>query len=194
MALRIGRFMQPKSRLGAMAMQGALRIAGLYPPARDYVLQLKFKPKPRFSNGYFVPGGAAKGVRAGQLFPQPVVELRDGTRVLLDELLGPGMACIGWASDGSVGHLASALGELAPRMVALLRRGEAAGGHSDTDGVTVVDCDGVLEQTLHEAGATAVLLRPDRYVLGYISAADPSGDMRRLESLLHGREDRPLPA
>ena len=194
MALRIGRFMQPKSRLVAMAMQGALRVAGLYPPARDYVLQLKFKPKPRFANGFFVPGGAAEGVRAGQLFPQPVVENPDGTRVLLDELLGQGFACVGWAGDAAVARMVAALGAVAPRRIVVLRRDEAAGRQGDTDGLTVVDCDGVLERTLHEAGATAVVLRPDRYVLGYLGAADPPGDMRRLAHLLLEREERPDPA
>ncbi len=90
MALRIGRFMQPKSRLAAMAMQGALRLAGLYPPARDYVLQLKFKPKPRFGSGFFVPGGPQGGVCAGQLFPQPTIERRDWCAGVARWPAGPG--------------------------------------------------------------------------------------------------------
>ncbi len=194
MALRIGRFMQPKSRLGAMAMQGALRVAGLYPPARDYVLQLKFKPKPRFADGYFVPGSAFKGVRPGQLFPQPVVERADGTRVLLDELLGPGFACIGWANRTALGHLASAMGQCVPRQVVMIRRGEALDMRNETEGSTVVDCEGVLERTLYEAGAAAVILRPDRHVLAYLGAADPSEDMRRLAALFPPREERPVRA
>ncbi|MDB5965026.1 MAG: bifunctional 3-(3-hydroxy-phenyl)propionate/3-hydroxycinnamic acid hydroxylase, partial [Polaromonas sp.] len=59
MAIRIGRFMQPKSVAAAMLTQGALRLCSLYRPVRDYVLQLKFKPKPRFFEGFFAAGEAA---------------------------------------------------------------------------------------------------------------------------------------
>ena len=52
MALRIGSFMQPKSVAGAAIAQGLLRLVCLVPAARDYILHLKFKPKPRFKQGF----------------------------------------------------------------------------------------------------------------------------------------------
>ncbi len=182
MALRIGRFMQPKSRLAAMAMQAALRVAGLYPPARDYVLQLKFKPKPRFDAGFFVAGGPPDGVRAGQLFPQPTIERRDGTRVLLDDLLGAGFAYIGWQADGVPPALARLAPGFRPRVLTLLRKGDAFGPADGDEGVR--DCEGIIEQALIAAGARAVVLRPDRYVLAYLSEADCAGGMLALRELL----------
>ena len=182
MALRIGRFMQPKTRLGAMAMQGALRIAGLYPPARDYVLQLKFKPKPRFCAGFFLPGGPRDGVRAGQLFPQPTIERRDGARVLLDDLLGPGFAYLGWRGDAVPPALTTLAPGFMPQVLRLLRKGDAF-GPADGDEVAR-DCEGIIEQTLVAAGARAVVLRPDRYVLAYLSAADCVGGILVLRELL----------
>ncbi len=156
MALRIGRFMQPKSRLAAMAMQGALRVAGLYPPARDYVLQLKFKPKPRFGSGFFVPGGPQGGVRAGQLFPQPGIERSDGSRVLLDDLLGPGFADIGWRADAVPPVLATLAPGSSPQALLLHRKGEAFGA---ADGEPALrDGEGVIEQALAAAAAHAVVL------------------------------------
>ena len=182
MALRIGRFMQPKTRLGAMAMQGALRIAGLYPPARDYVLQLKFKPKPRFAAGFFVPGGPSDGVRAGQLFPQPGIERSDGSRVLLDELLGAGFAYIGWQADAVPPVLATLAPGFGPRALLLLPKGEAFGA---AEGKPVLrDGEGVIGQALAAAGAQAVVLRPDRYVLAYLSPADCAGGMLALRELM----------
>ncbi len=182
MALRIGRFMQPKTRLGAMAMQGALRVAGLYPPARDYVLQLKFKPKPRFAAGFFVPGGPSDGVRAGQLFPQPGIERSDGSRVLLDELLGAGFAYIGWQADAVPPVLATLAPGFSPRALLLLRKGEAFGA---AEGKPVLrDGEGVIGQALAAAGAQAVVLRPDRYVLAYLSPADCAGGMLALRELM----------
>ncbi|UUZ62093.1 bifunctional 3-(3-hydroxy-phenyl)propionate/3-hydroxycinnamic acid hydroxylase [Polaromonas sp. P1-6] len=54
MAVRIGTFMQPKSALVAMLTQGALKLCSVYRPVRDYVMQLKFKPKPRFLQGFLL--------------------------------------------------------------------------------------------------------------------------------------------
>lgn len=194
MALRIGRFMQPKSRLGAMAMQGALRIAGMVPSARDYVLHLKFKPKPRFATGFFVPGGTREGVRAGQLFPQPVVEQAGGKRVLLDAILGSGFSCIAFAGDETARNVASALAGFAPRVI-FLRAPKAPSGPQDGDGaVLVTDCEGVIERTLRQAGAVAVILRPDRYVLAYLGAADPAGDLACAGRLLRGQQISRRPA
>jgi 3-(3-hydroxy-phenyl)propionate hydroxylase len=181
MALRIGRFMQPKSRLGAMAMQAALRVAGLYPPARDYVLQLKFKPKARFESGFFLPGGSRDGVRAGQLFPQPMLQRADGARVLLDEVLGPGFALLCWQSDGAGAQLEALFASLRPRLIALQR---ASGTSGDACGPQVLcDCEGVIETTLKEAGALAVVLRPDRHVLAYVNRADLATGMTGLRGL-----------
>ena len=82
MALRIGAFMQPKSRLGAALAQTLLKLVCLVPAARDYILHLKFKPKPRFQEGFFVPATAPGAhIPSGQLMTQPVVERPDGMTV-----------------------------------------------------------------------------------------------------------------
>lgn len=79
MALQIGKFMQPKSWWGAAFNQTALRAVCLLPPARDYILQLKFKPKPKFHQGFFLGAPSSKAaLPAGQLFPQPMVEAPGG--------------------------------------------------------------------------------------------------------------------
>ncbi|NBS64724.1 MAG: bifunctional 3-(3-hydroxy-phenyl)propionate/3-hydroxycinnamic acid hydroxylase, partial [Betaproteobacteria bacterium] len=85
MALRIGSFMQPKSVAGAAIAQGLLKLVCLVPAARDYILHLKFKPKPRFRQGLKVGGsGAEPVIPPGQLMIQPVVQTRAGSALLLD--------------------------------------------------------------------------------------------------------------
>ncbi len=192
MAVRIGTFMQPKSRLAAMLTQGALRVASLYRPVRDYVLQLKFKPKPRFYEGFFAGGEAADAlVAAGQLLPQPMVELPGGAQVKLDELLGQGFALLTLPSSRAGGvlddlraagldckHLAvvAKSEDFLPRMIAGL------GGAAAPDAV-LQDCTGVLEKIIRSAGADAVLLRPDRYVLAYVDNHNPDS-WARVQRLL----------
>ena len=103
MALRIGHFMQPKSTIGALVSQTALRLACLVPWTRDYVMQLRFKPKPRFARGFL-------DARTGaELLPQPMMDLPNRGRCLLDDLLGPGFALIG--------RDPSALKRLAPQLL-----------------------------------------------------------------------------
>jgi 3-(3-hydroxy-phenyl)propionate hydroxylase len=88
LALRMGRIMMPTSSWQAMMVRGAFRVLGLYPPARDYIVQMKYKPKPRFGDGLFWPDDcAATETAVGRLLPQPVVEAVGRSRVLLDAFL-----------------------------------------------------------------------------------------------------------
>ena len=75
LAERMGSIMMPRSHLQGALVRGAFRCLGLYPPARDYVATMKFKPKPRFVDG-LVEGNSssAAGPLVGSLFPQPLVE------------------------------------------------------------------------------------------------------------------------
>jgi len=83
--------MMPRSRIEALVTQSMLRALSLYPPARDYVMQMKYKPKPHYGEGW-VAGEAGPGLR-GRMFPQPTVE-KGGAAVLLDELLGRDFAVL----------------------------------------------------------------------------------------------------
>ena len=186
MAVRIGTFMQPKSRFAAMLTQGALRVASLYRPVRDYVLQLKFKPKPRFFEGFFAAGEAPMAmVAAGQLLPQPKVELPGGAHLRLDDLLGTGFALLTLPSSGAAALLGDfqAVG-LDCKHLAVVAQSEdflpqttpqAAG---DSSPAVVQDCTGALEKIIRSAGADAVLLRPDRYVLAYADNQNPESHAR----------------
>lgn len=176
MAVRIGTFMQPKSVPAAMLTQGALKLFSVFPPVRDYVLQLKFKPKPRFFEGFFVPRHAAAAlVPAGQLLPQPNVELPGGALAALDDMLGSGFALLSLAdADGSA--VAATLAVLAGaglvcRHIPVVAQSDDFLKHTGPD-ATLRDCDGTLEAIIRSAGAQAVLLRPDRYVLAYLRRGD----------------------
>lgn len=174
MAVRIGAFMQPKSVLTAMLTQGALRLCSLYRPARDYVMQLKFKPKPRFHDGFFLSGESADAlVPAGQLLPQPQVELPGGARVPLDEMLGHGFVWLGLADaprPPDFGLPCRHVRVVASRDDFLPQQASAC--------AAVRDVNGTLEDLLRSAGANAMLLRPDRYVLVYLGCAGAPDDPR----------------
>ncbi len=165
MALRIGLFMQPKTKTGAALMQSALRIACLLPAARDYILQLRFKPKPVLRSGFFQPP-PLPGEWVSEMLPQPLMDLPDRSRCLLDELLGTGFAVIGWDTP-ALRHAAAALVPAgAPWRAVVLRRASEDFIASETLPHNVAlarDGSGALDEFLDRLGAQAIVVRPDRY-------------------------------
>ena len=164
MALRIGHFMQPANRMQAALSQGLLRAVCLIPAARDYLLQLRFKPKPQLNKGYFVPPAGSRA--RSELLPQPMMDLPDRSLQRLDELLGPGFAVIGFDSD----VLRQQAWQWVPagvpsRVVALIRADQDfVGAHrSDADVTLARDGSGALEAVLDRLQVHALVVRPDRY-------------------------------
>lgn len=110
------------------AFFGAIR--GI-PAVRDYVLQMKFKPMPRYRAGVVQDSGqAARDDRVGRMFIQPMVEKDGGDFQKLDDALGPGFALLVRAPAVALpDRLGEALRRLDCRLaaVALPRSGPAPG-------------------------------------------------------------------
>ena len=88
LALRMGRVMMPSSRLQAWLTRTGFDVLGLYPPAREYFAQMRYKPPPRFRQGLlWQDGRAAAATMVGRLLPQPIVETAERKRCLLDRVL-----------------------------------------------------------------------------------------------------------
>ncbi len=94
-ALNIGRVLAPPNAVAAWAIETLFRVLSLVPEARDYIAQMKFKPPPRFAQGFLVPDGqSVRQTLVGRLFPQPRVRDANAREVLLDDTLGPGFALV----------------------------------------------------------------------------------------------------
>lgn len=88
LALRMGQVMMPQNALKAALTRAAFRALGIYPPARDYFAQMRYKPKPRFRQGLLWPDGRSeKETIVGRLIPQPTVESSHRKRPLLDDVM-----------------------------------------------------------------------------------------------------------
>lgn len=153
------------------------------PSLRDYVLQMKFKPMPRFTEGIVLDTTGPRRNVIGRMFIQPRVERADGCAVRLDEALGPGFALLTWQKE----LVAAGSPALRGRLQALgCQPVAAARGRSvqamrikaaAPQGVRVVeDCENALHFWFQRTGADWVLLRPDRYVaaLGTEAELEPS--------------------
>jgi 3-(3-hydroxy-phenyl)propionate hydroxylase len=88
LALRMGKVMMPTSVLRGALIRAGFRLLGLYGPARDYVAQMKYKPKPKFIAGLIRPADGQPGSSAiGRMIPQPLVTTLDRQQLLLDTCL-----------------------------------------------------------------------------------------------------------
>ena len=89
LALRMGQVMMPASWVQGMGTRALFRLLTLSPAAREYVMQMKYKPKPRFEAGFiWHTARPRKTSVVGQMLPQPVVEATDRCTYLLDDVLG----------------------------------------------------------------------------------------------------------
>ncbi|MEM1272369.1 MAG: bifunctional 3-(3-hydroxy-phenyl)propionate/3-hydroxycinnamic acid hydroxylase [Pseudomonadota bacterium] len=88
LALRMGRVMMPRSALKGALTRAGFKALSLYPPARDYVALMKYKPKPRFEDGMIetLARGQPNGA-VGRMIPQPIVTTPERRDVLLDTIL-----------------------------------------------------------------------------------------------------------
>jgi 3-(3-hydroxy-phenyl)propionate hydroxylase len=165
-ALTIGRVMRPKNALDAFATEQAFRLLSLWPAARDYIAQMKFKPPPRFTHGFIVPDGrSAKSTLVGRMVPQPRVFTADGER-RLDDVLGDGFALMvrsGRAREIVPKLLREPWDALKPRIVVL--------GEEAVDGAVSVR-EATPNPRLAAYDDHVLLLRPDRYVAACIAVDD----------------------
>jgi len=179
-ATRIGSMYQPRSRATEVVRDAFFRGVQLVPGARDYILQMKYKPAPRYHEGVVV--GADPKDRSspvGRLFAQPLVRDEDGRRRRLDDLLGSSIAVLG-LTDEPAHHLSPGnLRWLADLDAVLVRvqqpapqrrhawpSGEpVAPGCPDIARIEVDDSDGAFRDLrLERPQDEVIVLRPDRYV------------------------------
>lgn len=178
LALNLGEVMAPRSRWHAAAISGFFRLVAHVPPLRDYFLQMKFKPKPRYHRGLLIGQGKA-GAQAlvGTMSPQPRLQAADGSIVRLDDVVGPRYALLAFGAQAAqwLAGLQAPLWEaLGVRRIAILPRQAAA----PTDIAGVLQCVDAEDQALaffKSLGQSIVLVRPDRYVAGSFTVAQEAG-------------------
>jgi 3-(3-hydroxy-phenyl)propionate hydroxylase len=165
-ALTIGRVMRPKNAFDAFATEKMFNLLSLWPAARDYVAQMRFKPPPRFANGFVLPDGRpAKATLVGRMFPQPRVMTPEGEK-RLDDVLGPGFSLLVRSPRAReiVPQLKAKLwSELAPRIVVF-------GGDAIEGAVAVREL--TPNPRLAAYSDHVLLLRPDRYVAACVAVDD----------------------
>ncbi len=185
LALRMGGVMSPRSWARGFLTQAGFLALNIWPPARDYVAQMKYKPPPRFNEGFLIPDGRGRSSLVGRLLPQPKVRRSGGDTVLLDEVLGSRFVLL-LRSARPVEDFARLSQPVWDRLgaarVALLPADAPAQAIEGIE--TAVETDDALAAALAGSPACALLLRPDHYVAAAIPLDDADRASRAIEALL----------
>lgn len=182
LALNLGMVMAPRNRVVAWAWTAFFSATALVPPVRDYFLQMKFKPKPRFHEGLLVTSEADTSDLVGTMLPQPTVRTVDGRTVPLDEITGHGFAQIALGADAMVtgkdldDATRAMWSSLETRRVVLLPAADAQAMQDALERgyIPVVLAAESMPRTLGALAGKVVVVRPDRYVAGVFGRNDAS--------------------
>ncbi|MFZ3302435.1 MAG: bifunctional 3-(3-hydroxy-phenyl)propionate/3-hydroxycinnamic acid hydroxylase [Mycobacterium sp.] len=167
----VGRVISPTNKRVAAARDLLVRSASIVPSLKRYVLEMRFKPMPRYEQGAVVhPEPRRADSPVGTLFVQPSVDTREQQNALLDDVLGGWFAMLCWNNNPReiLGDKAfatwKALGTtfVAARPLTQLHWT----GHDDPDVVIVGDRTGQLKAWFDTHQESVLFLRPDRCIAG----------------------------
>ena len=187
LALRMGRVMSPRSRLGGWLTQSGFLALNVWPPARDYVAQMKYKPPPRFETGFLIADGRGRTSMVGRLLPQPLVGTASGQTLLLDEVLGSRFVLLLRSASPAedFAELQQPIwGKLGAARLALLPVGATAQSTGEIEVVTEIG--DILAAALAAYPQCALLVRPDHYVAAAIPLGSSDAASRAVAELLAG--------
>jgi len=166
LAVRMGRIMGPRSSAHGLVTRAMFGALALWPAARTYFAEMRYKPAPRYDSGFLLRGMLRGRGLVGRMLPQP--RLRSGIHsgLLLDELLGAGFALVAIGVDHK-DFQALSLGVVWDRLIE--RR--------------VVLSEDCAPELAGQQGYV-LLVRPDRYVLAQFKCEEAVSVSAKLSDLL----------
>jgi len=175
LALRMGQIMGPANRLKGTLTRLVFYSLNIWPPAKAYFAQMKYKPKPRFKDGFLVPDQRRRprDTPVGRLLPQPDITLANGQVVKLDEVLGDGFALVGLRQSATNFERLTrhdVWSRLGVQRVLLQSDSAPLGRHESICLATIPP--GVFGDLDRGAKDVVLFVRPDRYVAAAFSISE----------------------
>lgn len=214
LSVAFGKVVKPTNRLVAGLRDAAAASMNLVPAIKQYFVQMKYKPMPRYTAGVVVDAttltpGRSAGALEGKLssvttansrvspvgtqFPQPRVRTEHHGEILLDEVLGLGWSVLMWGLNPEQLFGDDDLARLERLGATLVSLRPSTQLHVDPprDASTVVaaDIDGRIKRWFDDRPTPVLFLRPDRFVAAAGIAQDAPAALSALFAAAHVRID-----
>ena len=191
LAVAMGEFVMPASSEQVALTNSLMQALERFPEARDWLFQMRFKPKPKYDAGLFVNlhEQVLESSLVGSMVPQPHVVDAHGRDHLLDELLGTGFCILVQNDDAE-----RAIGELDHPVWKALQVNTLRLCFDEPPARSTLPCARIrrADESLEKIHATyarpfrthrdqILLIRPDRYAM----AAVFPYQLQELEDKLH---------
>ncbi|MAC78723.1 MAG: 3-(3-hydroxyphenyl)propionate hydroxylase [Rhodobacteraceae bacterium] len=173
LAVAMGEIVMPVDPEQMVFRRLLLKALDPFPNVRDYLIQMRFKPKPRYDRGLFLGLDAPEfeASLVGEMLPQPTLDTPDGP-VLMDEALGSGFALIAQCEAGR-----QAIGAVERTTLCGLPLGTLS-----LRGARFADPDTARPIRTHRD--QVMLIRPDRYCAAAVAPEDLGAMLEAYEASL----------
>jgi 3-(3-hydroxy-phenyl)propionate hydroxylase len=183
----VGKWVSPTSNRVAAVRDAVLRVVAAVPNFKRYLVEMRFKPMPRYARGAITEVHAADEGVVGRQFIQPRVDTREAAGVPLDAVTGPWFSVLCWNNDprAVLGDEAARWLDLGARLIELRPEPQLRWTGSDHPDVEVVgDSTGALKRWFDGQNSSVLFLRPDRFVAAACVAQHAPETSRALSEAL----------
>ncbi|WJY13747.1 bifunctional 3-(3-hydroxy-phenyl)propionate/3-hydroxycinnamic acid hydroxylase [Pectobacteriaceae bacterium CE90] len=169
LSVMAGNVLAPPRRWQGVVRDSLTWAMNFFPPVKRYFLEMRFKPMPAYRQGALITTND-KETPIGRLFIQPPVLLENGSRVLLDDVIGPRFAVLVWGSNPLWGLNASQIAQwrhVGVTFIEVVPDVQLSALGDEIPGVIRVgDVTGRLRHWFAANKSSVAILRPDRFVAG----------------------------
>ena len=189
LSVMAGHVLAPPKKWHGMLRDGIAYALNYIKPIKQYLLEMRFKPMPKYHDGALLVSNNANSP-IGKMFIQPQVQLESGETVLLDEVLENNFTIIAWGVDPKWGLSEAtvkkwqALGVKFLQVIPAVQLSNTA--RPKYEGViTVGDLGTDIRSWFGKTTESVVILRPDRFVAGLAIPQTLDSTSQQLFAKLH---------
>lgn len=168
LSVMAGHVLAPPKKWQGFVRDGIAYALNYIKPIKQYLLEMRFKPMPKYHDGVLLSNGA-KNSPIGKMFIQPQVQLASGETVLLDEVIGNDFAIIAWGVDPKWGLSPETLQQwktLGVKFIQVIPAVQLQNTQRQPfeDVITIGDSGTEIRSWFGNTSDSVVILRPDRFV------------------------------
>ena len=168
LSVMAGHVLAPPKKWHGFVRDGIAYALNYIKPIKQYLLEMRFKPMPKYSDGALVQD-TRKDSPVGKMFIQPNIQLENGQTVLLDEVLGNDFAVIAWGVDPKWGINEANMKKwqsLGVKFIQVIPAVQLSNDQRKTfeNVITIGDAGTEIRTWFGKTDQAIAILRPDRFV------------------------------